>query len=153
MGAYLVLFPRAEITTIVPIFFIGAVMEVPATIIIGFWAVLQFANAYWLKGGGMQGGGVAYMAHVGGFLAGAVLINLFKVSITRDERMLPANECFDRDGRVTTESHDRLILHFEAVVGGIAGERFDEQLVQRDLGSVALHLFSPLSHPSGKSDS
>jgi membrane associated rhomboid family serine protease len=76
MGAYLVLFPRAEITTIVPIFFIGAVMEVPATIIIGFWAVLQFANAYWLNGGGMQGGGVAYMAHVGGFLAGVLLVLL-----------------------------------------------------------------------------
>lgn len=76
MGAYLVLFPRAEITAIVPIFYIGTVQEVPATIVIGFWAVIQFANAHWLGGAGMRGGGVAYMAHVGGFLAGVVLILL-----------------------------------------------------------------------------
>ncbi len=76
MGAYLVLFPRAEITTIVPIFFIGMVMEVPAVVVIGFWAVIQFVNANWLHTGGMQGGGVAYMAHVGGLLAGVLLIML-----------------------------------------------------------------------------
>lgn len=76
MGAYLVLFPRAEITTIIPIFYFGTIQEVPATIVIGFWAVIQFAQAYWLGGGGMRGGGVAYMAHVGGFLAGVLLILL-----------------------------------------------------------------------------
>jgi membrane associated rhomboid family serine protease len=76
MGAYLVLFPRAEITAIVPIFYIGTIQEVPATIVIGFWAVIQFANAHWLGGAGMRGGGVAYMAHVGGFLAGVLLILL-----------------------------------------------------------------------------
>jgi len=76
MGAYLILFPRAEIVTIVPIFIIGTIQEVPAIVVIGFWAVLQFANATWFHSGGMQGGGVAYMAHVGGFLAGLLLIIL-----------------------------------------------------------------------------
>ena len=75
MGAYLVLFPRAEILTIVPIFFIGTVMDVPAIVVIGFWAVIQFVNASWLGGSEMlNGGGVAYYAHVGGFLAGVLLI-------------------------------------------------------------------------------
>ncbi len=90
MGAYLILFPRAEIVTIVPIFIIGTVQEVPAVIVIGFWAVLQFANATWFHSGGMQGGGVAYMAHVGGFLAGILLIILLGgrrlVEQNRDER-------------------------------------------------------------------
>jgi membrane associated rhomboid family serine protease len=75
MGAYLILFPHAEITTIVPIFFIGTIQELPALWVIGFWAVIQFANANWF-GGGMRGGGVAYMAHVGGFLGGVLLIML-----------------------------------------------------------------------------
>jgi membrane associated rhomboid family serine protease len=77
MGAYLVLFPRAEILTIVPIFFIGTVMDVPAVVVIGFWAVLQFINASWLGGGEMiGGGGVAYFAHIGGFFFGIALIIL-----------------------------------------------------------------------------
>ena len=48
----------------------------PAIIVIGFWALLQFLNANWLGGGSMRGGGVAYMAHVGGFLGGVLLILL-----------------------------------------------------------------------------
>lgn len=76
MGAYLVLFPQASILTIIPIFFIGTIQEIPALVVIGFWAVLQFLNANWLGGGSMRGGGVAYMAHVGGFLAGVLLILL-----------------------------------------------------------------------------
>jgi membrane associated rhomboid family serine protease len=74
MGAYLILFPRAEILAIVPFFVFSTFMEVPALLVIGFWALLQFANASWLGGGGMTGGGVAYFAHIGGFAAGIVLI-------------------------------------------------------------------------------
>lgn len=76
MGAYLILFPHAAILAIVPILFIGTLMEVPAIVVIGFWALLQFLNANWLGGGEMQGGGVAYFAHIGGFVAGIVLILL-----------------------------------------------------------------------------
>jgi membrane associated rhomboid family serine protease len=74
MGAYLILFPRAEILAIVPLFIFSTFMEVPALLVIGFWAFLQFANASWLGGGGMTGGGVAYFAHIGGFAAGIILI-------------------------------------------------------------------------------
>lgn len=76
MGAYIVLFPKAEILTIVPIFFIGTVMDVPAIVVIGFWAVLQFINATWLGGATARGGGVAYWAHAGGFAGGIIIILL-----------------------------------------------------------------------------
>lgn len=76
MGAYLVLFPNARILALVPIFIVSTLMEVPAVLVIGFWAVLQFLNTNWLGGGELRGGGVAYGAHVGGFVAGIVLIML-----------------------------------------------------------------------------
>ncbi len=74
LGAYLILFPRARVLTLVPIFIIFTTVELPAYLIIGYWALIQFINAYWLGGGEMlRGGGVAYFAHVGGFTAGIVL--------------------------------------------------------------------------------
>ncbi len=76
LGAYLILFPRARILTLMPIFIIFFTIEVPAFLIIGYWALIQFANAYLLGGGEMGQGGVAYFAHVGGFAAGIALIML-----------------------------------------------------------------------------
>ena len=76
MGAYLVLFPKAEILTIVPVLFFGAVMDVPVAVVIGFSAVLEFVNAKWLGGSMMKDGGVAYFAHLGGFLSGVLFIIL-----------------------------------------------------------------------------
>jgi membrane associated rhomboid family serine protease len=75
LGAYLLLFPRARVVTL---FFFGLfarMIEVPAMIVLGFWFVLQFLNALVSPAGG---GGVAWFAHLGGFVAGAVLIVLFK---------------------------------------------------------------------------
>lgn len=71
LGAYLVLFPRARIVAIVPIFFFGQMMRLPATVVLGMWFLSQF-----FIGVGQQLGdaGVAWMAHVGGFVAGAALI-------------------------------------------------------------------------------
>jgi membrane associated rhomboid family serine protease len=74
MGAYLILFPRAKILTLVPIFFFFTFFELPAIVIIGYWALIQFVNASWLEGGEMRGGGVAYYAHIGGFATGLVWI-------------------------------------------------------------------------------
>ncbi len=77
LGAYLVLFPLARILTLIPIFIFFTTGELPAFLIIGYWALLQFLNAYLLGGGGLRrGGGVAYFAHIGGFVAGVVLILL-----------------------------------------------------------------------------
>ncbi len=75
MGAYLILFPHARVLTLVPIFFFFTFFELPALVIIGYWALIQFINATWLRGGEMlRGGGVAYFAHIGGFVAGIVWI-------------------------------------------------------------------------------
>jgi membrane associated rhomboid family serine protease len=77
LGAYLILYPRARILTLVPLFIIFFTIEVPAYFIIGYWALIQLANAYWLGGGEMlRQGGVAYFAHLGGFGAGVALILL-----------------------------------------------------------------------------
>lgn len=74
MGAYLVLYPHASILALVPVFFISTLMEVPAILVIGYWALIQFLNANWLGGGELSGGGVAYFAHIGGFVAGIIII-------------------------------------------------------------------------------
>jgi membrane associated rhomboid family serine protease len=78
MGAYLILFPHAQILSLVTVGFFTTLMEIPAILVIGLWALIQFVNVNWLGGGEMlRGGGVAYLAHIGGFLAGIALIYLF----------------------------------------------------------------------------
>jgi membrane associated rhomboid family serine protease len=70
LGAYLILYPRARVLTLVfPIFFIQ-IIPIPAAVILGLWFLLQVLNI------GM-GGGVAWFAHIGGFLMGIVLIKIF----------------------------------------------------------------------------
>jgi membrane associated rhomboid family serine protease len=74
LGAYMVLFPRAHVLVLVPLGFFTQLMRLPAMLVLGFWFVLQF-----LQGGLMAPGaegGVAYWAHIGGFVAGIVLIFL-----------------------------------------------------------------------------
>ena len=70
LGAYIVLFPKARVMTVVPIFFFLQFIRLPAALVLGIWFFSQF-----LIGGGQQAGtGVAWLAHVGGFAAGALLI-------------------------------------------------------------------------------
>ncbi|MDP9237762.1 MAG: rhomboid family intramembrane serine protease, partial [Chloroflexota bacterium] len=78
MGAYIVLFPRATVAVIIPIFFFIP-FPLPAFVLIGFWFVAQIFSGFASLGPNAvgAGGGVAYFAHVGGFIAGAVLVNLF----------------------------------------------------------------------------
>jgi membrane associated rhomboid family serine protease len=76
LGAYLLLFPRAQVLVLIPLGLFTRTMYVPAGFVLGFWFVLQL-----LSGGmslGRGGGGVAFFAHVGGFVAGMALIGLFK---------------------------------------------------------------------------
>jgi len=75
LGAYLLLYPRARVVTLVLFGFYIRTIEVPAMIVLGFWFVLQFLNAL-LSGG--SGEGVAWYAHIAGFVAGMLLIGLFK---------------------------------------------------------------------------
>ncbi len=75
LGAYILLFPRAQVTTVIPIFVFITVREIPAIIVLGFWFVLQlFTGVASVGVPEAQGGGVAYFAHIGGFVAGMLLV-------------------------------------------------------------------------------
>jgi membrane associated rhomboid family serine protease len=76
LGAYLMLFPRAQVLVLIPLGFFTRLMYVPAGVALGIWFLLQI-----LSGGmslGREGGGIAFFAHIGGFLAGMALIGVFK---------------------------------------------------------------------------
>lgn len=75
LGAYLLLFPRARVHTLVFLGFYIRTIEVPAMIVLGFWFILQFLSALLSTG---AGSGVAWFAHIGGFVAGLLLIGFFK---------------------------------------------------------------------------
>jgi len=78
MGAYLVKFPRARIVTLVPIFFFFTTVELPAAILLVFWFAIQFFSGFGsLAENDYSGGGTAWFAHIGGFIAGMLLIRLF----------------------------------------------------------------------------
>lgn len=78
MGAYFSLFPGARVLTLVPIFIIFTIIELPAYVFLGFWFVLQFfLGTFTVLGGRVAEGGVAWWAHVGGFLAGMILVRFF----------------------------------------------------------------------------
>ena len=76
MGAFLVTYPRDEIRTLLVIFVFVRVTFIPAALLIGFWFLMQLLNAGAVAT--VQTGGVAYVAHVGGFIFGAVTARLFE---------------------------------------------------------------------------
>jgi len=76
LGAYILLFPQGKVRVLQG----QQVIQVPALIVIGMWIVLQFFSGIGSVGNTAQTGGVAYMAHIGGFLAGFVLTFLFRGS-------------------------------------------------------------------------
>ena len=78
MGAYLVLFPRVRVFTLIPLGFFITSMALPAWVMLIYWMVLQFLGGF--SSIGAEGGGVAFWAHVGGFVAGVVLVKVFSRS-------------------------------------------------------------------------
>jgi membrane associated rhomboid family serine protease len=78
LGGYLILYPRARVLSLVPLGIFITTLRVPAWLLLGFWIVSQFFSQALgsLATGGRESGGVAYMAHIGGFLAGMLLIKL-----------------------------------------------------------------------------
>jgi membrane associated rhomboid family serine protease len=73
LGGYLLLFPKRQVRVIM----FNFLTHVPAIVAIGMWFVFQLINGLGMLGSGSQAGGVAYAAHIGGFIAGFVLIKLF----------------------------------------------------------------------------
>jgi membrane associated rhomboid family serine protease len=81
LGAYLIVFPYASILTLVTFGFFVRFVHIPAMIVLGFWVVLQVLNGYLTVSastGGAETGGVAWFAHIGGFLSGIVLLFLLR---------------------------------------------------------------------------
>ena len=74
MGAYFLLYPKARILTFIPIIIIPWFFEIPAFIFLGFWFLMQFFNA----AGSGAGSGIAWWAHVGGFIAGLTIVQFNK---------------------------------------------------------------------------
>lgn len=73
LGAYLVLYPFARVSTLIPIFFFATMAQIPAIILIGWWFVQQFLYGIATLSE-TASGGVAFWAHIGGFVAGVILI-------------------------------------------------------------------------------
>jgi membrane associated rhomboid family serine protease len=78
LGAYFLLFPKARVLTLIPLIILFPVVEISAFFFLGFWFLMQFLQGS-LSLGSSGEGGVAWWAHAGGFLAGAVLLPFFLV--------------------------------------------------------------------------
>ena len=81
LGAYLILFPRSRIASLVPILFIFTIIEIPAVIFLLFWFVSQlYSGLFAIQGGG--GSGIAWWAHIGGFIFGIIMVFFFRTRTT-----------------------------------------------------------------------
>lgn len=81
LGSYLVLFPGVKVRGIVLLGGFGRLTELPAYVVLGFWFVLQLFDGFASLGTTSYGGGVAFFAHIGGFIGGVVLTLIFKFLI------------------------------------------------------------------------
>jgi len=81
LGGYLLLFPRNRVRVLTR----GGVASVPAIVVLGMWIVIQLVSQFGSIADTSQSGGVAYMAHIGGFVSGLVLVKLFAT-----RRLVPA---------------------------------------------------------------
>jgi membrane associated rhomboid family serine protease len=86
LGAYFVLFPRARVTSLVFLGFFYQLIDVPAVIVLGFWFVLQLIDGLTSLGAVQSGGGVAFFAHIGGFVVGAIAARLMMLVVPRLRR-------------------------------------------------------------------
>ncbi len=77
MGAFLVLYPRIRVTTLIFIVFFITTVEIPAAFMLIYWFVIQLVSGLFSSGSFNDSGGTAWFAHVGGFLCGLLLIRLF----------------------------------------------------------------------------
>ncbi len=97
MGAYIILYPKSKILTLIPIFFIPWFIEIPAFFFLGVWFLIQFINAAGSVG---AGGGIAWWAHVGGFVFGILFLKLFTMlpvaGVTNQVRKMTAKKTSEK---------------------------------------------------------
>lgn len=94
MGAYFVLYPGSRILTLIPIIFIPWFVEIPAFFFLGIWFLLQFLNAAGHSGGAS---GIAWWAHIGGFVCGIIFLKIFD--------RIPTTGVTDRLRQATERKH------------------------------------------------
>ena len=87
LGAYILLFPTRRVTVLLSWF----ITQVPAFVAIGLWFVFQLISGLGVLGSGSQQGGVAYAAHIGGFIAGLALIKIFEIGRPRANGYTPSS--------------------------------------------------------------
>lgn len=81
MGAYFVLYPRARVLTLVPFFFFIRLIYLPASILLGFWILVQIL--YGCSSSPGAGGGIAFFVHIGGFICGVLFALLIRKKVRR----------------------------------------------------------------------
>jgi membrane associated rhomboid family serine protease len=99
LAAYIWLFPSGRVRTLILLGFIPLIILLPAWIILGLWVFLQFLNGFAsLSVDTAQTGGVAYFAHIGGFVAGSLLVWLFRDPVAQQRQLAArrAHRNFDR---------------------------------------------------------
>ena len=85
LGAYLINHPNAKVLVLIPFGFFSQLIKIKALYVLGFWFILQFINSNMMSS---QGGGVAYAAHIGGFVSGMILILFFNKKIKRKNKVI-----------------------------------------------------------------
>ena len=79
LGAYLINYPNARVLVLIPFGFFSQLLKIRALYVLGFWFILQFISS---------GGGVAYAAHIGGFVSGIILILFFNKKVKRKGKII-----------------------------------------------------------------
>ena len=82
LGAYLINYPNARVLVLIPFGFFSQLLKIKALYVLGFWFILQFINSF-LSSSSV--GGVAYAAHIGGFISGIILILFFNKSTSKNK--------------------------------------------------------------------
>ncbi len=80
LGAYLINYPNARVLVLIPFGFFSQLLKIRALYVLGFWFILQFINSFLSSS---SGGGVAYAAHIGGFISGVILILFFNRNFSK----------------------------------------------------------------------
>lgn len=99
LGGYLVMFPGVRVRGLVFFGYFGRIAELPALVVLGFWFVLQLFNGVASLGADAAYGGVAFFAHIGGFIAGLVLIFIFMRIMPQPPAEDRRNLLYQRAGR------------------------------------------------------
>jgi membrane associated rhomboid family serine protease len=100
LGGYFILFPNVKVRGIVGLGRVGSMQEWPAFIVLGMWFVLQLFNGFASLGAGAEyGGGVAFFAHIGGFIAGLALTWLVMMAFPQPPAQERVNQLYARNSR------------------------------------------------------